>query len=190
MKRVFLVHGWESSPKSDWFPWLKDTLEKKGCEVVAPAMPNTDAPEIGPWVQALTKAVGTPDKDTYFVGHSIGCQTILRYLESLPEGSKVGGALFVAGWFTLVGLETEEEKTIAKPWIESDIDFKRVKKTTKKFVAIFSDNDPYVPIGQAADFEMTIGARVLIRKRKGHFRREDGVTEYKLIYDELKKLMK
>jgi predicted alpha/beta hydrolase family esterase len=30
MKRVIIIHGWEASPESNWFPWLKNELEKKG----------------------------------------------------------------------------------------------------------------------------------------------------------------
>ena len=55
------------------------------------------------WVAEITKIVEAPDKDTYFIGHSIGCQAILRYLEKI--NSPVGGALFVAGWFFLENIK-------------------------------------------------------------------------------------
>ena len=90
----------------------------------------------------LAQLVGEPDEQTFFVGHSIGCQTILRYLESLPADKKVGGAVFVAGWFVLGDLETEEEKIIGKPWVETPIDFNAIKSATNNFVVIFCDNDP------------------------------------------------
>ncbi len=57
--------------------------------VQVPAMPNTAEPKIETWVPFLEKLVGKPDKDTYLVGHSIGCQTILRYLDGLKEGEQV-----------------------------------------------------------------------------------------------------
>ncbi|MEK7531450.1 MAG: alpha/beta hydrolase, partial [Patescibacteria group bacterium] len=87
-----------------WFPWLKTELEKNGFQVHVPAMPESAEPKIEAWVSHLSKIVGDVDKNTYFVGHSIGCQTILRYLETLPADKKVGGATFVAGWFTLMNL--------------------------------------------------------------------------------------
>ena len=64
-------------------------------------MPNTNSPKIEKWVGFLEKNIKSADTDTYFIGHSIGCQTILRYLERLPESTKVGGVVFVAGWFNL-----------------------------------------------------------------------------------------
>ncbi|MBU4141279.1 hypothetical protein KKE99_00155, partial [Patescibacteria group bacterium] len=29
-KRIFIIHGWEGAPESNWFPWLKKQLEKQG----------------------------------------------------------------------------------------------------------------------------------------------------------------
>ena len=92
-KRVFIIHGWEGNANSkDWIPWLSRKLKSRGFKVNAPNMPNTNEPKIRSWVRYLEKRVGKPDSETYFVGHSLGCQAILRYLETLPDGVKVGGA--------------------------------------------------------------------------------------------------
>ena len=101
MKQVFIIHGWTSTPKSNWKPWLKNKLEKRKFKVFVPNIPDTNYPKIDAWVKHLTKIVGTPNKNCYFIGHSIGCQTIIRYLQSLPKNSKVGGVVFVAGWVRL-----------------------------------------------------------------------------------------
>ncbi len=79
--KVILVHRWEGTPRSDWYPWLKKELEKKGFTVIIPNMPNTSKPKINAWVSYLKKIVGTLDEETYFIGHSIGCQAIMRLLE-------------------------------------------------------------------------------------------------------------
>ena len=97
MKRVFIVHGWGGRPDEAWFPWIKKELEDKGYKVFIPAMPETDEPKMELWIPFLSQLVGKPDLNTFFVGHSIGCQAIIRYLETLPEGVKIGGAVFVAG---------------------------------------------------------------------------------------------
>src|SRR3989338_3198510 len=113
-KRVFIIHGWGGSPNEGWFPWLKRELGARGFLVYALNMPHTDTPTIGEWVDYLTEAVGEADENTYLVGHSIGCQTILRMAEGLEEDERLGGAVFVACWFTLLGLQTEEEQEIAR----------------------------------------------------------------------------
>lgn len=178
-KRVFIVHRWYGSPETDWYPWLKKELENKGFQVSVPAMPNPDAPEIKSWVETLRKAVGKPDTETYLIGHSVGCQTILRYLESLQASTKVGGTVFVAGWTTLTSKATpsKTEEEIAKRWIETPIDAKRVQQHIAKSIAIFSDNDPYVPLDENTRAFKLFGAKVIIEHGKGHYDNETKTLE-------------
>ena len=153
-KRVFIIHGWGDSPEKHWIPWLKEELEEKDFDVIAPQMPDTDKPEIKKWVSHLKEIVEKPDKDTYFIGHSIGCQAIMRYLETLDKNQKIGGAIFVAGWFNLTEGTWDKNFTreIANPWIKTIISFDKIKSHTKKFMAIQSDNDPYVSLADADIF--------------------------------------
>jgi uncharacterized protein len=98
-KRVFIVHGWDGYPEEGWFPWLKGELEAREFEVFVPQLPDPGNPRIYKWVPKLKEVVGDADEETYFVGHSMGCQTIARFLENLPQDLKVGGAVFIAGFF-------------------------------------------------------------------------------------------
>src|SRR3989344_4044027 len=144
MKKVYIIHGWYGSPEEPLFKWLASELEKAGFEVVIPAMPNPEEPKIETWVPFLNNLVGTPDSNTFFIGHSIGCQAIIRYLETLPEGTKIGGAVFVAGWYNVRNIDTEEDKRIAGPWVNTARDDEKIKRIINKVIAIFSDNDPFV----------------------------------------------
>ena len=175
-KRVFIIHGWGGNPEEGWLPWIKNELEKKGFFVEIPTMPNTDEPTIKEWVPHLQNSVGKSDKNTYFIGHSIGCQTIMRYFETLTDGEHTGGAIFVAGWFHLIN-QTDEEKEIAKPWLETPIYFEKIKKHAESFKAIFSDNDPFVPIEDAALFEKNLSAKIIVEHDKGHFSGSDEIKE-------------
>lgn len=174
MPRVFLIHGWDGNPQNHWFPWFSLELKARGWEVNAPHLPHTDAPKVGEWLTFLKEYAGQPNTETYFVGHSIGCQAILRYLESLPEKAKIGGAILVAGWLSLDNLDTPEEKEIAKPWIETPIDFAKAKIHCQRFVMIFSDNDPYVPMEHSLQFSKQLGAKTILERGKKHF--SDGMT--------------
>lgn len=176
-KRVFIVHGWGGSPKGDWLPWLEKELEGRGFRIEVPKMPNSEHPKIRPWANLLSKRVGRLDENTYFVGHSIGCQTIMRYLEKAR--GKCGGAVFVAGWLNLLPRATESRgaKKIAKPWLERRIDFGKVKNKTKNFAAIFSNNDYFVPLSDSREFRKRLGAKIVVEKNNGHFCGEDGVRK-------------
>lgn len=154
-------------------------------------MPNTDSPEIERWVPYLANKVGRCDIDTYFVGHSVGNQTILRYLEGLEAKERAGGVLLVAGWIDLkkAAFESADDEKIANPWIETPIDWKRILDHTRSFTAIFSDDDPYVPLETADIFKERLGAKIVIEHSKGHFTGEDGIKKLDSIRDELLLLM-
>ena len=189
-KRVFIIHGWGGSPQEGWFPWLKTELENKGFFVQIPPMPDTENPKIETWVPYLNQIVGNVDENTFFVGHSIGCQTILRYLETLPNNKKIGGAVFVAGWFYLNNLK-EEEKQIAKLWLEARIDFEKIRKICPKIKVFLSDNDPFD--AQEANkkiLKKKLGAKVMIQHNMGHFSGSDNVTKLPIALDTILDLAK
>lgn len=171
MKRIFIAHGWDGTPDEGWFPWLKKELEAKGFEVYVPQLPEAGSPRIYNWVPAFAAAIGTPDEQTHFVGHSMGCQTIARYLESLPEGQKVGGAVFVAGFFKhLKGLEDDDDvRETDTHWLGTPLDLAKVKTHLPKSVAVFSDDDPYVPLDNQDDFRDKLGSEIVVEHAQGHF---------------------
>ncbi|MFA6520655.1 MAG: alpha/beta hydrolase [Candidatus Paceibacterota bacterium] len=187
MKRVIIVHQWMAGAEADWRPWLKNELVKQGYEVLVPDMPEIDTPVIDKWVNHLSTIVGIPDENTIFIGHSIGCQAILRYLETIDVS--IGGAIFVAGWFTLTGMEDEEVEKIAEPWIKTPINFERIKEVLPKSIAILSDNDPYVPLESTRMvFEKELDTKVTVIPNGGHITADDGFTELPQVLSELQKL--
>lgn len=168
MKQAYLVHGWDGSPTNCWFPWLKKELEKLGYSVKALKMPHPITPTIKDWVATLEKEIKL-NEETILIGHSIGCQTIMRYLEKPKR--KVQAVFFVAGWFHLDSIDEEsgESQEIARPWLETPIDFKAIKNNCTTFVALFSDDDAFVPISDAKIFEKNLGAKTIIEKEKAHY---------------------
>jgi len=187
-KRAILVHGWYGSPQKNWFPWLKKKLESEGFKVIVPKMPKPSKPEIKPWVNKLKDVTGESDKNTYFIGHSLGCQAIMRYLQTLPDNTEIGTVLFVAGFVSkLTPVETWEDsepddQKIVDSWLNSPLDLDKIRNMTSNFVAIFSDDDPYVPIKENSRlFEKELGAEIIVEKNKGHF--DD--TEQPVIFEKL-----
>lgn len=175
-KRVFIIHGWDFNPDMHWYPWLKTELEKRGIFVKVPIMKDPAEPKIKDWVEYISKLVGDHYPDCYLVGHSIGCQAILRYLAGLDKGQTVAGTVLVAPWLHLKNLETEKEKEIAKPWL-THVNLDVAKKHVDRSVAIFSDNDKWVPLEDMGTFKSQLGPKVVIEHNKGHFMADDGVKE-------------
>jgi len=181
--KAIIVHGWDGHPDQGWFPWLKSQLEKRGFEVSVPQLPDAGKPRIEKWVPALAKAAGAVDGNTYFIGHSMGCQAIVRYLASIDV--KVGGAVFVGGFFLrLTGLEDDADvQETDRLWLTTPVDFAKARARMKKSVAIFSDNDPYVPLDNQNDFREKLGSDIIIEHAKGHFTEGDGVFEVPAVLD-------
>lgn len=179
-KKVYIIHGWDGTPEDPLFRWFETEFKKQGYEVTMPYMPEPSEPTIEAWVGKLNEIV-KPDADTVLMGHSIGCQAVLRYLEALPEGVRAGKAVLIAPWMVLdmqtIQEEGEEVVDIARPWMETPIDFAKVRARVEKTIAIFSDDDPYVPLSQKDLFEKELGATIIVEHGLGHFSSGDGIKE-------------
>jgi uncharacterized protein len=186
MKRAFIIHRWDGNPKSDWYPWLAKELENREFNVEVPEMINTSEPKIEKWMAQLKKVVGKLDSETYFIGHSIGCQAIMRFLERENYRGKLGKVIFVAGWFKLDNLENEDAKRIADPWMSTSIKFTRIRPKLSKITVFLSDNEPYGFVEDNAKmFKDKLNAKVIIEKEKGHFTEDDGIKEMPEILEEI-----
>lgn len=163
MKKVVIVHGWGGNPQKNWMPSIKKDLEKIGYEVNVPAMPDTDYPNIKKWLLKLTKEIGIPDEDLYLIGHSLGCITIMRYLDTLSKDQKVGGVMFVAGFTDDLNIPE------IKNFFETAINYANIKQKTNKFVAIHSDNDQYVALKYGDILKEKLGAEVIVKHNMEHF---------------------
>ena len=188
MNRIFIIHGWNGFPENHWFPWLKKELERLNFKVIIPAMPNPSEPKIEEWVSYLNQIVRKPDANTYFVGHSIGCQAIMRYLAKINNNTKVGGVVFVAGFFNLPFLRTKEEKNIANHWLKTKINTNNIKRHTKNIIALFSNNDPDVSLKDAALFKQKLNAKIIVEQNKGHFTLETGVAMLPSVINSIKEM--
>lgn len=190
MKKIYLVHCWDGTSSDGWYPWLLKELSNAETKVISFDMPNTSCPIIKDWVQMLDSQVDKLNKETYFIGHSIGCQTIMRYLET-KEITDIGGILFVTPWLELLpkALEDEESYNIAQPWINTPINFEKIRKFTNNINCIFSDDDYFVSLGQEKQFKKLLNADTIIVKNKGHISQDDNVYELKEILDLSKKML-
>lgn len=178
-KKIIIIHGWDGNPEEPLHQYLKSSLEKEGYLTVIPSMPNPSIPKIDEWIATIKDVAPAPEK-TIFVGHSIGCQAILRYIEKINPIEKIPGIVLIAPWMkldnTTLQEEGEEIKDIARPWMETPINFTNVKEKIKKVVAIFSDNDPYVNLSEIDFFKKELNAEIILEHNQGHFTISDNFS--------------
>lgn len=181
-KRVFITHGYQSSPDRNWFFWLKETLEKKGIEVFIPALSNPEAPVREVWLECLDKAVGNIDEHTFFVAHSLGCITDLYFLSQ--HVGKAGGMILVAGF---------AEKITAIPelvtYSSSVIDFEHIIQTVPHRIVFGSPQDYIVPFEMTKRMAKRLDAKLIEMPDCGHFMEEDGFETFPALLLELENLL-
>ncbi len=182
MNKVILIHGWGGNPDIHWLPWVKNELELKGFSVSVPQMPNADFPNQQEWVEEITRAVGTPSKDTYFITHSLGAIAVLRYLETLSEPEKIGGVVTVCGFIEQIGYKEPDQ------FFQTPVDYEKIKKVAGKIIAINSDDDSYVPMHQAEVIRDRLNAELIVLHNAGHINKESGFLELPLAVESLLKI--
>lgn len=188
MKKALIIHGWDGNPNEPLHQYLRGELELLGYEVKIPSMPNPATPVIEDWVNKIADIFDT--KIDLIIGHSIGCQAVLRFIETLDSQTSIPKVILIAPWMKLdmntIEEEGEEVISIAKPWMETPIDFGKVKKIAERVVAIFSDNDSYVPLDQVEYFKEKLGAVTYIEHEQGHFTVSDN---FKKLQTDFKKII-
>ena len=191
MKKVYLVHCWDGTSNDGWYPWIEKQLNNIDTKVIRFDMPNTETPTIEEWVGTLNSKVDNLDENTYFIGHSIGCQTIMRYLET-KEVCKIGGILLVAPWLDLLpeAVADEESYNTAQPWINTSINFEKIKQFTNNISCIFSNDDYFVSLDQEKEFKSKLNAKTIVVKNKGHISQDDDVYELEEIELLAKEMLK
>ena len=190
MSKIYIVHCWDGTEDDGWYPWIDKKLSNEKNKVYRFNMPNTESPTIDEWVSFLDKQVKNLDDKTFFIGHSIGCQTIMRYLQT-KDICKIGGILFVAPWLDLLDYAIEDDVSynIAKPWLTDKIDFEKIRRFTNNINCIFSDNDYFVSLEQKDKFKELLNADITIVSGKGHISQDDDVYELPEILDICNKLL-
>lgn len=77
-----LLHGYQGSPNSNFFPWLGKELEHQGHSVDIPKLPNPQNPNVSEQVKYVLNNCKF-DENTIILGHSLGSVVALKVLEQL-----------------------------------------------------------------------------------------------------------
>ncbi len=165
MKKALILVGWFNNPEDEWYPWLKDELEKKKYEVYLPDLPtqNTKFPSLIKQITFVEKLLDI-DKDTVIIGHSLGAVLALR----LAEKHEYQKMFLVAGW-DFDDLTAEHELF----W-PNKINHKKIKKNVKDIYCLSSDNDPYTTAFTAEEMSKRLGGKFILIKGAGHFSEKYG----------------
>ena len=180
MKNNYLIiHGSFGLKDGNWFPWLKNELEKKGNKVVVPQMPvGVGIQNFESWSNVLNKL--ELNEKTTIIAHSIAPIFVCKYL--IFNKIKVKKLLFVCGFNNFLGVNENFDAVNKSMFINS---FDDVKKYCSDIVCYYSDNDPYVNLAFEKEFADKLTTKQYIIKNGGHLNEEFGYTKFKEILNEI-----
>ena len=181
-----IVHGAYGRPEGNWFPWLKNVLEKDGHKVAVPRFPTPEGQTYDVWRKIAVAALATfpPDK-TILIGHSIGAAFALRLAEEVEHPYKAVFA--VAPFVSDLGLP--EFDTINATFLHHPFDWDRVSCGAGKIVCMAGDNDPYVPLGHAEEAAELARADLHIVPKGGHLNAEAGYCDFPLLLEKIRQVL-
>lgn len=80
-------------------------------------------------------------------------------------------------------ISDEDSYNIAYSWINTKINFDKIKNITDNIICIFSDDDYFVSMKQKQKFEEELNAKCVVVSGKGHISEADGIKELSIIYE-------
>ena len=180
MKSAFIFHGTAGFPEENWFPWLKEKLEKINFKVFVPQFPTPKNQSLENWFKVFENIEKFYAKDSILVGHSLGWSFALRVLEKYAI--KIDGAFFVA---TPIGIPPITNWAGDKPFTGQPFDWKKIKTRAKRFAVFHSDNDPFVGIENGKELAKKLGTKLELIPNAGHFNSKSGYTQFEELFKKI-----
>lgn len=163
MKKVLIIHGWESNSKEHWFLEEKTRLEKLGYQVEVPDMPHSFFPKEREWLETIDNF--RLDENWTLIGLSLGATLILRYLEKTRQ--KVGTCILIASPINNCGYKEVDD------FFQKDFDWQKIKKLATEFIVINQKDDPYVIVEQGKMLAKNLGVNLILVEGNDHFDKID-----------------
>jgi hypothetical protein len=186
VKNVFIFHGTEGYPEENWFPWMKQKLEEKGCRVFVPQFPTPPVvpAKISEWFDVLKNYEQYIDEDAILIGHSLGGLFVLRILEKLDH--PVRAAFFVGA---PVGVKPILNWDRDSAFCGFNFDWGSIENKAKHFVVFQSDTDPYVSLGNGEELAKKLNVKLNFVPNAGHFNAKAGYLKFEKLLDEVNKIL-
>lgn len=155
MYSTVFVAGYGNSEPEHWQRlWFEKTKNAHWVEQKDWNSPNRDM-----WIEELEKTLLNVNYPILIIAHSIGCQTVVEWVEKYYKNQDIIGALFVA-----------PPDTSAESFPKVIVGYKNTlqKKLPFNSICILSSNDPYSSIENAEKLAKLWESEVVHVGKKGH----------------------
>jgi len=164
-KKAAILHGTDSTPSDNWFPWLKQELEDDRYEVWVPELPGNHIPDKKVYGDFLFGS-DWDFANSIVIGHSSGAVEVLNMLMD-DRCPNIDTAVIVSGWEhgTPTGMDAYQFENL---FPENGFDFEKIKQKVKRIEFIHADDDPYCTMEQAKHMASELDARLTVIEGGGH----------------------
>ena len=181
MKNYFIIHGSFANPDMDWYPWLKEELIKLNQNVIVPTFPiGVDIQNYEVWKKELNKYKDYINENTVFIAHSIGPIFVIKYI--LNNNIKIDSLYSVSGFNGFINIKDFDK--VNQSFFMND--YSNFKNYCNNRIAIYSNNDPFVPHNLLEEFSKNIDASVSVIDNAGHFIEDDGYKTFSYLFELIK----
>ena len=182
MTAIFIFHGTGGHPEENWFPWLKQKLEKLGCNVIVPKFPTPENQTLENWLKVLKNYKKSYNEDTILIGHSLGGAFLLRVLEKYKV--KIKTAFIIAAPIGILPIKNYQSDKLFLG--EFAFDWEKIKNHCGKFFVFHSDDDPYVSLGNGEELSKKLNTELTFIPNAGHFNKSSGYTTFDSLFEKIK----
>lgn len=185
MKNVFIIHGFQASPKSHWFPWLKQEVERLGfyCQILA--LSDSLNPQYTVWKADLANQLQMLDEESIIIAHSLGCISVLDYLSEALSSKKIKAFIGVSGFSERLQTLPELNEFIQCADLKDGL----LRMQIQQRHVIFSSDDAYVSAPMTIHLGQLLNAQMLEIKSAGHFLASDGYVEFPQLWERLQRIL-
>lgn len=184
MKKVFIVHGFLSQPSYGWQTWLMSKMDELDVYACALPMPTPDKPQLNQWVEVIEKVCSNPDDEICLVGHSLGCQAILHFLEN--SSNSIENVFLVASPFEKLHTEDLNSKLRATDNFYTPLHKQKIISSAKEILIIHAKNDQKVPYEHAEKLKDLLDCELIALEDGGHLGKREGVLEISILFERIK----
>ncbi len=176
MNNYFIIHGSFGNPFVNWFPYLREEIEKKKLEVYTPDFPTgVGYQNYNNWEKLLKVYLESKliNENTTIFAHSIAPAFICKFL--INNKVKVKRLVFVCGFNNYLGINEEYDNVNKSMFIDN---LTEIKNYCNDIICYYSDNDPYVKYEVEKEFADMVANKQFVIRFGGHLNSESGYTEF------------
>lgn len=164
-KSILDIHGYSSTPKSDFHPWLCNEIRKNWINIDCPELPNTNKPIIDDQVKFILK--NFKNKYNTIIGHSLGGCVAMKLVCKLNY--KIDKLILLSSFTNNNFSKGDKDILKLKNSCNWEFDFEKIKSNCNKIIILRPYKDKSVTIDQTKELSRNLNTEITyIKTNKDH----------------------